>query len=80
MRYRVTMHRWVPQYAQVDVEAGSEAEAKALARAEVATSDYWIEEAGLTDPPRDWNHVAIEEDDAPITPGLRIARHHREAA
>lgn len=80
MRYRVTMHRWVPQYAQVDVEASSEEEAKALAKAELSITDYWTEEAGLTDPPHEWKHVALEEDSAPITPGLRIVRRRRAAA
>lgn len=79
MRYTVMLSRWVPQYAEVVVEASSEDEARRIATQRTPTEDECQEpgdEPGISSA---WRPAQIIELDGP-TPLESGIDHRRRAA
>lgn len=79
MRYAVMLSRWVPQYAEVIVEASSEDEARRIAAQRTPTEAECQEpgdEPGISSA---WRPAQLVELDGP-TPLETGTGHHRRAA
>lgn len=80
MRYAVMLSRWVPQYAEVVVDAPSEEEARRIADQRTPTEAECQEpgdEPGISSP---WRPVQLVEIDGPTPREIETCHPHHEAA